>query len=114
MHVLMDCEGNIIDCNHPTYGKEQNIGLHDVIDLVVMTHVTMSETYDIDGNKITAKVDHTYSLFCPYLCSSHQALNNHIQMHFQAILMCGWRGCYFVHIQSKKMIEHSSKEHNMV
>ena len=29
--VLMDCEGNLIDCDHQVYGKEQNIGLHDVI-----------------------------------------------------------------------------------
>ena len=31
MRVLMDCEGNLIDCDHQEYGKEQNIGLHDVV-----------------------------------------------------------------------------------
>ena len=29
LHVLMDCEGNIIACDHMEYGKEQNVGLHD-------------------------------------------------------------------------------------
>ena len=27
--------------------------------------------------------------------------------------MCGWPSCYFVHMQSKKMIEHSTEVHNM-
>ena len=31
VRVLMDCEGNLIDCDHQEYGKEQNIGLHDVV-----------------------------------------------------------------------------------
>ena len=34
--VLMDCEGNLIDCDHQEYGKEQNIWLHDVISPAAM------------------------------------------------------------------------------
>ena len=40
VHVLMDCKGNLIDCEHQEYGKEQNIGLHDVVSLVAMAWVT--------------------------------------------------------------------------
>ena len=32
--VLMDCKGNAIACDHSEYGKEQNIGLHDVVSPV--------------------------------------------------------------------------------
>ena len=40
VRVLMDCEGNLIDCDHQVYGKEQNIGLHDVVSPVAMAWVT--------------------------------------------------------------------------
>ena len=36
VHVLMDCKGNLMDCDHPVYGKEQNIRLHDVVSPVAM------------------------------------------------------------------------------
>ena len=28
-------------------------------------------------------------------------------------MVCGWPGCYFVHMQLKKMIEHSAEAHDM-
>ena len=114
VHVLMDCEGNIIACDHPEYGKEQNIGLHDIVSPAAMARVTATETYVVDGVPTMIKADYTYCPFCPYACSNHRAINNHVQMHFRAILMCGWPGCYFVHMQPKKMIEHSAEVHNMV
>ena len=40
VQVLMDCEGNAIDCDHQMYGKGQNIGLHDVISPVAMAWIT--------------------------------------------------------------------------
>ena len=36
MRVLIDCDGNLIDCDHQEYGKEQNIGLHDAVSPVAM------------------------------------------------------------------------------
>ena len=111
--VLMDCEGNIIACDHSVYRKEQNIGLHDVVSPVAMARVTATETYIKDGIPTTIKTDYAYCPFCSYACSNHRAINNHVRMHFQAILMCGWPGCYFVHMQSKKMIEHSAEVHDM-
>ena len=113
VHVLMDCEGNAIACDHSEYGKEQNIGLHNMVSLAAMAQVTATETYIMDGVPTTVKADYAYCPFCSYACSNHWAINNHVQMHFRAILMCGWPGCYFVHMQSKKMIEHSAEVHNM-
>ena len=113
MWVLMDCEGNPIDCDHQVYGKEQNIGLHDVISPAAMTKVTARGTYIVDGIPTTIKADNAFCSFCAYTASNHQAINNHIRMHFRAILVCGWPGCYFIHMQSKKMVEHSAEAHGM-
>ena len=113
VHVLMDWEGNAIACDHSEYGKEQNIGLHDVVSPAAMARVTATETYVVDGVPTTIKANFAYCPFCSYACSNQRAINNHVRMHFQAILMCGWPCCYFVHMQSKKMIEHSTEVHNM-
>ena len=111
--VLMDCEGNQIDCDHPMYGKEQNIGLHDVISPAAMARVTARETYIVDGIATTIKADNAFCPFCAYTASNHRAINNHVRMHFRTIMVCGWPGCYFVHMLSKKMIEHSAEAHGM-
>ena len=36
VRVLVDCHDEPINCDHREYGKEQNIGLHDVIHLAAM------------------------------------------------------------------------------
>ena len=113
VRVLMDCEGNVIDCDHQVYGKEQNIGLHDVISPAAMARVTAWETYVVDGIPTIIKANNAFCPFCAYTASNHRAINNHVRMHFQAIMVCGWPGCYFVHMQSKKMIEHSAEAHGM-
>ena len=113
VRVLMDCHGNVIDCNHGDYGKEQNLGLHDVISPVAMAWVMARETYIVEGIPTTIKTDHAYCPFCAYTASNHWQINNHVWMHFRAILMCGWPGCYFVHMQSLRMVEHSSEVHGM-
>ena len=101
VRVLMDCKGNAIVCDHSEYKKEQNIGLHYVVSLTTMAQVTTTETYVVDGVPTMIKADYAYCPFCFYACSNHRAVNNHVRMHFRAILMCGWPGCYFVHMQSK-------------
>ena len=82
VHVLMDCEGNAIACDHSEYGKEQNIGLHDVVSLTAMARVTATETYVVDGVPTTIKADYAYCPFCSYACLNHRAINNHVRMHF--------------------------------
>ena len=113
VRVLMDCLGKSIDCDHHEYGKEQNIGLHNVISPVAMARVTVWETHIVDGIPTTIKADHAYCPFCAYTTSNHRAVNNHVRMHFRAIMVCGWPGCYFVHMQSLRMIEHSTEVHGM-
>ena len=113
VRVLMDCEGKLIDCDHQVYGKEQNIGLHDVISPAAMARVTAQETYVVEGIPTSIKADNAFCPFCAYTASNHRAINNHVRMHFRAIMVCGWPGCYFVHMQSKKMIEHSAEAHGM-
>ena len=71
VHVLMDCDGNLIDCDHQVYGKEQNIGLHDVVSLAAMARVTARETYIVDGIPTTIKADNAFCLFCAYTASNH-------------------------------------------
>ena len=111
--VLQDCDGNVIDCDHQEYGKEQNIGLHDVVSPAAMARVTALETYIVDGIPTTIKADNAYCPFCAYTASNHRAINNHVRMHLRTILVCGWPGCYFMHMQSKRMIEHSAEAHGM-
>ena len=113
VRVLMDCEGNLIDCDYWEYGKEQNIGLHDVVSPVAMARVTAWETYIVDGIPTTIKADNAYCPFCAYTASNHRAINNHVWMHLRAIMVCGWPGCYFMHMQSRRMIEHSTESHGM-
>ena len=103
----------LMDCNHQVYGKEQNIGLHNVVSPAAMAQVTAQETYIVDGIPPTIKADNTFCPFCAYTASNHRAINNHVWMHLRAIMVCGWPGCYFVHMQSKKMIEHSAEAHGM-
>ena len=111
--VLQDCDGNVIDCDHQEYGKEQNIGLHDVVSPAAMAQVMARETYIVDEIPTTIKADNAYCPFCTYTASNHRAINNHVRMHLRTILVCGWPGCYFVHMQSKRMIEHSAEAHGM-
>ena len=113
VRVLMDCFDEQIDCNHHEYRKEQNIGLHDVISLAVTACITVKGTYDVDGIPTRVKIDVAFCPFCKYTASHHHALNNHVRMHLQAILVCGWPGCYYVHMQAVHMIEHSAEVHGM-
>ena len=100
----------LVDC----FGKEQNIGLHDVISPAAMARVTAMETYIVDEIPTMVRVDLAYCPFCSYTASHHRALNNHVRMHLRAIMVCGWLGCYFVHMHALRMIEHSAKVHGMV
>ena len=113
VRCLMDCNGNTMDCDHPSYGKEQNIGLHGLIHPAAMSRVTTKETYTIDGYETTVKVDHAYCPFCGYSCSSHRVINNHVRMHFRSILFCGWPECFYVCMLAQNMLDHSRDEHSM-
>ena len=78
-----------------------------------MARVTVRETYIVDGIPTTIKAYNANCPFCVYTTSNHRAINNHVRMHLRTILVCRWPGCYFVHMQSKRMIEHSAEAHGM-
>ena len=71
VRVLMDCSGTPIDCDHSEYGKEQNMGLHDVINPAAMAWVMVQETHIVDGIPTTIKANHAYCPFCAYTASNH-------------------------------------------
>ena len=81
VRVLLDCFDQPMDCNHREYGKEQNMGLHDVIHPAAMAWVTPKETHVVDGIPTEIKVDVAFCPFCNYYASHHRALNNHVRMH---------------------------------
>ena len=109
----MDCNDEPIDCDHREYGKEQNIGLHDVIHPAAMARVTTMGTYVVDSIPTTVRIDAAFCPFCKYTASHHRALNHHVRMHLHAIMVCGWPNCYYVHMQAVHMIEHSAEVHGM-
>ena len=113
VRVLVDCFDEPIDSEHREYGREQNIGLHDVINPAAMARVMAMETYIVDDIPTTVRVDLAYCPFCAYTASHHRALNNHVRMHLRAIMVCGWPGCYFIHMHALRMIEHSTEVHGM-
>ena len=113
IRVLVDCHDQVMDCDHHEYGKEQNIGLHDVFHPAAMARIMAKETHMVDGIPTKIKVDVAFCPLCNYTASHHRSLNNHVRMHLRAILVCGWPGCYFVHMQAVRMIEHSAEVHNM-
>ena len=113
IRCLMDCNGNVIDSDHQTYGKEQNVGLHGLIHPAAMSRVTTKETFDIDGHDTTVTVDHAYCPFCSYSCLAHWVINNHVRMHFRSILFCGWPGCFYVCMLAQNMLDHSRDKHSM-
>ena len=39
MRVLWSIEGELIDTRHPDYGRDQNIGLHDIVSLMSMKKI---------------------------------------------------------------------------
>ena len=78
-----------------------------------MARVTAKGTYVVDSIPTMVKGDVAYCPFCAYTTSHHRALNNHVRMHLRAIMVCGWPGCYFVHMQAIHTIEHSAEVHGM-
>ena len=78
VRVLVDCFDEPINCDHREYGKEQNIGLHDVIHPAAMARVMAKGMYVVDGIPTTVKVDIAFCPFCNYTASHHRALNNHV------------------------------------
>ena len=81
--VLQSVEGETIDSKHPDYGRDQNIGLHDIVSLASMKKMERSSQMTVRGQAIKGNVDYGYCPLCPYASQNHRTLNNHVRMHFR-------------------------------
>ena len=77
MQVLQNKAGVVVDKHHADWGRDQNIGLYDIISPMSMTKIERSGSTRFQGKSLPAKVGHGYCPMCPYASSNHRTLNNH-------------------------------------
>ena len=78
MRVLRSIEGEIIDSTHPDFGREQNIGLHDIVSQKSMKQIEKNGQLMFGGKMFQGQVDARYCPLCLYSSQNHQTLNNHV------------------------------------
>ena len=88
MKVLRSVEGEVIDAKHPDYGRDQNIGVYDIVSPASMRKVEWSSQTTVRGKVVKGNVDYGYCPLCPYTSQNHRTLNNHVQMHFWVTMAC--------------------------
>ena len=66
MQVLQNKAGVVIDKHHADWGRDQNIGLYDIISPMSMTKVERSGSTRFQGKSLPAKVGYGYCPMCPY------------------------------------------------
>ena len=86
MKVLQSVEGETIDAKHPDYGRDQNIGLYDIMSPASMRKVERSGQMTVRGKEVKGNVDYGYCPLCPYASQNHWTLNNHVRMHFHVTM----------------------------
>ena len=69
MRVLRSIEGEILDLTRPDCGREQNIGLHDIVSLESMNWIKKNGQLVYGGKTFSRQVDAGYCPLCPYSCS---------------------------------------------
>ena len=72
MWVLRSVEGETIDAKHPDYGRDQNIGLYDIVSLASMRKVERSGQMTVRGKNIRGNMDYRYCSLCPYASQNHR------------------------------------------
>ena len=108
MKVLRSIEGEVIDAKHPDYGRDQNIGLHNIVSLVSMKKIERNGQMTVRGKMISGRVDYGYCPLCLYASQNHQTLNNHVQLHFCATMACGMPDCWYVSHSAESMWKHAA------
>ena len=88
--------GETIDCKHPDYSQDQNIGLYDIVSLASMRKVERSGQTTVWGKSIKGSVDYGYCPLCPYASQNHRTLKNHVRLHFWLSMVCGMPDCWYV------------------
>ena len=109
MKVLWSIKGETIDTKHPDYGRDQNIGLYDIVSLASMRKVERSGQITVWGKSIKGSVDYRYCPLCPYSSQNHQTLNNHVWLHFHLSMACGMPDCWYVIHSVDSMWKHAAK-----
>ena len=109
IYVLQSVEGETIDCKHPDYSQDQNIGLYDIVSPASMRKVERSGQTTVRGKSIKGSVDYGYCPLCPYASQNHRTLNNHVQLHFWLSMACGMPDCWYVTHSVESMWKHAAK-----
>ena len=109
MRVLRSIEGEMIDARDADYGREWNIGLHDIVSPASMRKIEKSGQTMVQGRAIKGNVNHGYCPLCPYASSNHQTLNNHVRLHFRTSMVCGMPDCWLVTHSAEHMWKHAAK-----
>ena len=107
MQVLQNKAGVVVDSHHADWGRDQNIGLYDIISPMSMTKIERSGTTRFQGKSLPAKVGHGYCPMCPYASSNHRTLNNHVRLHFRMSMVCGYPDCWEVLHNADLMWRHA-------
>ena len=89
MKVLRSVEGETIDAKHPDYGRDQNIGLYNIMSPASMRKVEWSGQTTVRGKVVKGNVDYGHCPLCLYTSQNHWTLNNHVWMHFCITMACG-------------------------
>ena len=109
LYVLWSIEGETIDYKHPNYGRDQNIGLYDIVSPASMRKVERSGQTTVRGKSIKGSVDYGYCPLCPYASQNHRTLNNHVRLHFRLTMACGMPDCWYVTHSVESMWKHAAK-----
>ena len=109
IYMLLSVEREMIDCKHPDYGRDQNIGLYDIVSLASMRKVERSGQTTVRGKSIKGSIDYGYCPLCPYASQNHWTLNNHAWLHCRLSMACGMLDCWYVTHSVESMWKHAAK-----
>ena len=107
IYVLQSVKGETIDCKHPDYGWDQNIGLYDIVSPASMRKVERSGQTMVRGKSIKGSVDCGYCPLCLYASQNHRTLNNHVQLHFRLSMVCRMPDCWYITHSAESMWKHA-------
>ena len=107
MQVLQSRDSTVVDSRHTDWGRDQNIGLYDIISPMSMTKLERSGTAQLHGKGLPVKVAHGYCSMCSYASENHRTLNNHIRLHFRMTMVCGFPDCWEVCHNATTMWTHA-------
>ena len=109
IYVLWSIDGETIDCKHPDYGQDQNIGLYDIVSPASMRKVERNGQTMVWAKSIKGSVDYEYCPLCPYASQNHWTLNNHVRLHFRLTIACRMLDCWYITHSVESMWKYAAK-----